>query len=391
MIKDIRNRQASSHRLSLELKAVTMASLTTNVYEANVRLKIDKISQLKSARSSQIIVQGISWQIEVYKHEAKRQNGDAALAMYLHCLNNDNTDWYCSATAILQLHSFKPNQPPLRDSIFPWVFSVHESVWCRKDFIRWIDLFDADAGYVKNDQIQIDVKICAQKLTSIEHIDLEIVKQSDPSIKLYLDVDGVQDLMAESSEEFSFGQLSWKIVVRKNEYQIDNEIKSYLGVMLYCVTKNASKWQRNIFAKFTLKSNGNRADYAKSFKEMKKYSDQSRNRGISNFISWDELINPRKNFVRNNCIAIEIEIKIQEVQRNNNKDDNNNNNAMSSPLELVCAVCLDDMIGREIMSSICGHLFCKACINKCIEVRSKCPSCNKTITKKQLHPIYLPL
>lgn len=54
-----------------------------------------------------------------------------------------------------------------------------------------------------------------------------------------------------------------------------------------------------------------------------------------------------------------------------------------------CPICMQSMVKRELMSTICGHIFCAPCIKKCIEKNKSCPNCRKKLNSKSIHPIYL--
>ncbi|XP_054707883.1 uncharacterized protein LOC129217581 [Uloborus diversus] len=61
---------------------------------------------------------------------------------------------------------------------------------------------------------------------------------------------------------------------------------------------------------------------------------------------------------------------------------------------ILCGVCLEDLIKvrnsdmEEIVSTICGHLFCRRCIMTAISVFHKCPVCRKRLGVKSFHPIF---
>ncbi|XP_035206032.1 E3 ubiquitin-protein ligase complex slx8-rfp subunit rfp2-like [Stegodyphus dumicola] len=62
--------------------------------------------------------------------------------------------------------------------------------------------------------------------------------------------------------------------------------------------------------------------------------------------------------------------------------------------KIECGVCYDgvDQItssGRELVSSICGHVFCNECLVTSIRGTRKCPNCRKKLTLKQYHPLFL--
>lgn len=60
------------------------------------------------------------------------------------------------------------------------------------------------------------------------------------------------------------------------------------------------------------------------------------------------------------------------------------------PKELTfnCPVCMGQLV--EETSTKCGHIFCKACIKAAIAAQSKCPTCRRKTTARDLIRIYLP-
>lgn len=56
-------------------------------------------------------------------------------------------------------------------------------------------------------------------------------------------------------------------------------------------------------------------------------------------------------------------------------------------IKLSCAICMENM--KEETTTICGHVFCKKCIVRAIEVNKRCPTCRKKLTMKNIHRIYI--
>jgi len=58
-----------------------------------------------------------------------------------------------------------------------------------------------------------------------------------------------------------------------------------------------------------------------------------------------------------------------------------------------CKICLDvfeDLTaGEEIVSTSCGHIFCKKCILECFDNDKKCPTCRQEIDVHDLRRVYL--
>ncbi|XP_024361041.1 uncharacterized protein [Physcomitrium patens] len=55
--------------------------------------------------------------------------------------------------------------------------------------------------------------------------------------------------------------------------------------------------------------------------------------------------------------------------------------------KLKCPICADVM--KAETSTICGHIFCQACIQSAIKAQKKCPTCRKKLTLKSIHRIYI--
>ncbi|CAM8896864.1 unnamed protein product [Rhodiola kirilowii] len=53
-----------------------------------------------------------------------------------------------------------------------------------------------------------------------------------------------------------------------------------------------------------------------------------------------------------------------------------------------CPICMGQLV--EEMTTKCGHIFCKKCIQTAISVKSMCPTCRKKVNKKDVIRIYLP-
>ncbi|XP_066944276.1 protein starmaker-like isoform X2 [Macrobrachium rosenbergii] len=61
---------------------------------------------------------------------------------------------------------------------------------------------------------------------------------------------------------------------------------------------------------------------------------------------------------------------------------------------ITCLVCLDSVAtinssSRSLCSTVCGHVFCSACIKEVVKQRKQCPVCRKRLTKKQYHPLFI--
>lgn len=55
-----------------------------------------------------------------------------------------------------------------------------------------------------------------------------------------------------------------------------------------------------------------------------------------------------------------------------------------------CPICLEMYGMDEILSTICGHLYCGPCIRNVMKTKkSKCPMCNRGLKSNEVHRIFL--
>lgn len=73
----------------------------------------------------------------------------------------------------------------------------------------------------------------------------------------------------------------------------------------------------------------------------------------------------------------------------------NANDSLRSPRqEISCPICMDNKkqiqrSGRQLISTVCGHVFCEPCIKASITTQRCCPTCRKKLTQRQIHPLYI--
>lgn len=88
--------------------------------------------------------------------------------------------------------------------------------------------------------------------------------------------------------------------------------------------------------------------------------------------------------------ANEVNTSVTEPSTSSSED-----SAGKTPSKKICCpICLDDeetikRRKRRLMSTTCGHVFCDKCIRSAVQMQSKCPTCRKKLTLRQLHPIFL--
>ncbi|KAF2898383.1 hypothetical protein ILUMI_07786 [Ignelater luminosus] len=57
--------------------------------------------------------------------------------------------------------------------------------------------------------------------------------------------------------------------------------------------------------------------------------------------------------------------------------------------DATCTICLKSLNGKKISSTICGHVFCTACITDVVKLLQYCPICRKPLNLSKIHPLYI--
>lgn len=63
-------------------------------------------------------------------------------------------------------------------------------------------------------------------------------------------------------------------------------------------------------------------------------------------------------------------------------------------VSVQCPVCLESLSsikrsGCDLLSTVCGHIFCSRCLPASLKASGKCPSCRRRIGAKEFHKIFI--
>lgn len=133
---------------------------TVNVNKHCISMQINKISQLKSIWSPEILIHGIPWKVQVSK---KGEAEDQSLAIFLLCKNKtESPDWSLWGSASFKLLPVDGNANAIEHHTDSHVFDASGMEYGTYEFIKWNDLFGQDKKYVKDDMITLNVAIEAE-------------------------------------------------------------------------------------------------------------------------------------------------------------------------------------------------------------------------------------
>lgn len=354
-----------------------MAELNVNV--KNVRLSISKISDLSVVRSSELLVQNIPWKVEVCKEGIGEKK---SLGIYLQCAKETTADdWSHTAYFIIKLSSFNKNIEPIDYITSPRVFDNYDKSYGTNNLIQWDRLFDIENGFVKNNTINLDIKIKVADSDDPNKSVLtsQIIESNAEEYHKTLfsfNITNIRKLEAVKTPIFNMQKSPWALQVYKNR-------SSFLCVYL---TSKDFKNKTALKVKINCRLISSKGDAKTVDITEEKLFENSNRSLVFRVISWEELLKPINGFVKNKSIIMDLDVKMEKLKRVAEIPA-----SQTQKRRLECTVCLEAIGDQEVSSSKCGHLFCTKCITKSIRTRTRCPACNTVLGLKDFHSLYLSL
>lgn len=360
-----------------------------SVSQTSFRLKIPNISNLNEVYSPIQVVQDIPWKIKVFK---SIQGSNQSLGVYLYCAKTDTSlIWSTAASAKFKLLSFESSNF-IEGITEPYAFNFTESSVGFPSFVGWTELINPTNHFVRDDCIQLDVDIEAADPHEINQSILisGLIGRSctnDCLVTFEISVLNVSKLMAVRSAQFVLRGLLWDFSVYKDHsrqlgVRLGSRMTSdHITCNVRMTTKLITMNQHDLPVEKVETKVVRRLQFLQT--------DQ--------LIAWDELFNVRNGFVENDTIRLLIEV-ISDIPKLDNPNEQiggvdqlNDSMERTRQVRLECPVCLESIAGRDISCTPCGHLFCVECISGAARERKTCPSCNHSITLKNLRRIFLPM
>lgn len=352
-----------------------MAVATVNKY--CMEMGIRGISKLESIFSQEILIHGIPWYVKVCK-EGDRAN--ESLACYLFCANEDKSpNWSFWGTASFKLLPINANENAIEYDTEPYVFDATELGYGTPCLIKWNDLFNQNDKYIKDDTINLEIKVNAENSNDPNRSRMIFERQQKCCDDCYsatflVTVNNVSDLKAVQSPTFKLRGLSWIIQISKTR-------SSRLAVLLRLNEDNGSEKNEITMSMKLVSSNVNVHPIEKYITKQYVYLQDINKQ----FALWDDLVKPENGFIINNSIMLEIKLfsgKIEGAAYPKND---------IKLLHMECAICLECIDSQKISVTPCSHVFCTECVTKVISDRGVCPSCSTAVQLTAIRPLYLPM
>lgn len=360
-------------------------SKESNVSQVGFRLKVSEVSKLNKIWSPSFLIQGVPWKVDVTKTTIET---DHFLSVQLICENKKmSSQSSYAAVASFKVLPFNGNVSVIK-YLEPYVFDSTGLI-SNSASIRWIELFDVEKNFVKNDtaflDIQIDVTDPNDKNKSkLKFESIDSCCQEGRVGTFQLTIDNIDNLIAVRSPEFKLRNVPWFLTVFKHSEHLGIRLDSRISPNDIICNIGAS-------VKF-IAINGNTQTIQRTKKVAQKFR---RKEGfvMERLITWDDLINPQHGFIKNGTeITLEIEINAEKPEasiQNSRKRPSITATSKSKSSRLECTICNAQIETQDVSSTHCGHLFCTACIVNYIRERKACPTCNSKTYLKFLRPLLL--
>lgn len=370
-----------------------MATILTkceDVDEVSYNFRIDNVSDLKSYKSKIFWVYGNPFSVEVKR--IMISPSISFLGLLLHSeINNVDYDWAIVASFVVELFPADFRQPPKVKHFEATSFHSETSKSDNERLLTWTDLMDTEKGYVKDDVLKLRIKVKSTPLQNTINdglCQMETIENccDDCSFGRFRIIVNKLDEFDICTPKFVVNNMTWRVQINVIESEKD---KRQLRIKLYnntCSSITTLNCQTMVTCK--LVSFDAAVEPKESSNEHKFiFTDRSL---TADLVSWDELIDPEKHFIRNNSFILELKIQVQET---NNLTRKRKAPSVDVDASIGCPVCFGSLIGREISMLPCGHIYCTPCALNCIIHKKFCPTCNNRVmfSKAQLRRCFLPV
>ena len=147
--------EVKMNELKREIKEVdiTRAEASFQFELANVRKFFEVVGSERF--SDQFWCRGLKWSVKV---QVELENNVKQLGFYLHCYNEDWTDWSCKANYEVILFT---NLPEKRNNVYKDEYTFDGTAGYGFSDLTYSELIDRKNGYIKNDTIRLGVQLKA--------------------------------------------------------------------------------------------------------------------------------------------------------------------------------------------------------------------------------------
>lgn len=335
---------------------------------------LENLKRFEEFESKMVSVGGSRWTILFEKTEVCDDEGSAVYYLGISLLSKIQrkaNDW--TALANFKAKLFSSKSVVAREfSLSPSPYNSMKKRWGEAYWIPWKELMNPEKGYVQNNSCKIAIKITASTLElkgsknhMIDFVPIKRVRNDSLEGEFQIKIKEVHLFSGVCSPEFTLGNFPWHFLISK--YGNSNE--KFLRVELF----NTSKSSCQITLKCKLISNDPDVEDVVDVMENHRL-----NRSFDysfDMISWKELCNPEKMFIRDNSFVVEAKLEIIESKGSLQRVASEGND----DVKFKCANCSGNLVGQPTFALVCGDIYCNICAKQAQKNRM-CPSCNADLT-----------
>lgn len=357
------------------LQKQKMATSQLNIFERAFRLHIP-VKSLQKFESPKMIVGGVPWKFGIHKVTKRKRNADpTVIGISLICgfpeTEPKNSNWSIEAAAICTLVASDGDIDHNQSSItkIPMTeFNGRKKITKIDNIISLDRLTDEKNGFVRRKEIVVEIMITTHPLYVSSGMD-------STSAKFRVVIEDVLKLETIISPKVMVRGISWYARFDKNDDHLSFSMTYEKGIEnLEC--------SFNVTGKIVLLSpTEDMQPFEQKFKNRFYYG--ANDWGFTKFMKWDDLLT----YAKGNSIFFEISFSVgswkpiwktecealMKVERPHSR----------------CAICFDEFEDQNVMSTVCGHLYCARCIGDSLRVRTNCPMCNAPAAADDLRRVYL--
>lgn len=357
-----------------------------NIEEIKFKIKLNQIKRFQSFRSKVFFVRGNSWTVEI-----RKEKDELRLSLRSEC-NDIPENRVIIAHLTAKLHSFRFEKDAHQMYMSPCPFHSNFRNWKALQSISWNRLTDLENGFIKNDSCQIEIQVKATPMLNLINDKWILFKQdklcseSTFKSKYFITIKKIDEFFGICTPTFIVNDLTWQIELFRNENPL---IDPSLHIRLYNMAD-----RDELRAKHKVKVSLKLISYDLNAEDVKYETTSEYDRTIRSnlwtIISWNDLINPKNKFLNNDEFTVEFTIEVEETETLEApaKKFKFTNGQHDRSMEVICGICLDNLFDHSVSSLSCGHMFCTQCIEKALQQKYRCPTCNQWAIPIHLRSMY---
>lgn len=353
-----------------------------NVEAARVCFSVGDIDEHIQFESSHIYVRGLPWTISLNKDAGCTVS--VAQIKSFGQISFKSSKWVIVARVTVKILSPQTDEELYTVFMGPRMFSSDELALAKASLFPWEELIKPEMRYINDKKCVFEVLIEAGPLQSSVGDDWLMMKtiqdccQFCSHARFQFEVVKSNGFFGVCSPEFNVQKVKFRAAVVKSDDKVkvqlykmrDITLKQRGKATVRCSLSSFDPRIKTVVMDMTFK-------YHPEFWYLNLFE-----------IEWSKLTNPMERFVLNNSFIIDLIMNI-ELDGSAAKANKTPYLYEQPSIRLECPVCMEDMVGKPISSTRCGHMFHTVCVAEAMQTRNICPVCKRPSPK--IHEIYLPL